>query len=52
MKPDRHQGHWCRRDAFDFLEGPFMVRTLLYPEKVKELDIERTIDRIIAALQA
>ena len=29
-----------------------MVRTLLYPEKVKELDIERTIDRIIAALQA
>ncbi|MEM9521623.1 MAG: TetR/AcrR family transcriptional regulator [Actinomycetota bacterium] len=39
-------------DAFDFLEGPFMVRTLLYPEKVAELDIERTIDRIIAALQA
>lgn len=39
-------------EAFDFLEGPFMVRTLLYPEKIKELDFERTIDRIIAALQA
>ncbi len=39
-------------DAFDFLEGPFMVRTLLYPEKLDELDLERTIDRIVAALQA
>lgn len=39
-------------DAFDFLEGPFMVRTLLYPEKVKDIDIERTVDRIIAALRA
>ena len=39
-------------DAFDFLEGPFMVRTLLYPEKLGELDLERTIDRIIAALRA
>ena len=39
-------------DAFDFLEGPFMVRTLLYPEKVKDIDIERTVDRIIGALQA
>ena len=39
-------------DAFDFLEGPFFVRTMLYPEKVDDLDFERTIDRIIAALQA
>ena len=39
-------------DAFDFLEGPLMVRTLLYPEKLGELDLERTIDRIIAALRA
>ena len=39
-------------DAFDFLEGPFMVRTLLYPEKVKDIDIGRTVDRIIGALQA
>lgn len=39
-------------DAFDFLEGPFFVRTLLYPEKVVELDLERTVDRIIAALTA
>ena len=39
-------------DAFDFLEGPFMVRTLLYPEKLQELDLERTVDRIIGALRA
>ncbi|MEM9467202.1 MAG: TetR/AcrR family transcriptional regulator [Actinomycetota bacterium] len=39
-------------DAFDFLEGPFMVRTLLYPEKVKDIDVERTVDRIVAALRA
>ncbi|MEO0492802.1 MAG: TetR/AcrR family transcriptional regulator [Actinomycetota bacterium] len=39
-------------DAFDFLEGPFMVRTLLYPEKLRDLDLERTVDRIVAALQA
>ena len=39
-------------DAFDFLEGPFLVRTLLYPEKLQELDLERTVDRIIGALTA
>ena len=39
-------------DAFDFLEGPFMVRTLLYPEKLADLDVERTVDRIIGALSA
>lgn len=39
-------------DAFDFLEGPFFVRTMLYPEKVDDLDLERTIDRIVAALGA
>ena len=39
-------------DAFDFLEGPFFVRTLLYPEKVADLDLDRTVDRIIAALNA
>lgn len=39
-------------DAFDFLEGPFFVRTMLYPEKVDDLDLDRTIDRIIAALRA
>lgn len=37
-------------DAFDFLEGPFFVRTILYPEKVDDLDLPRTVDRIIAAL--
>lgn len=39
-------------DAFDFLEGPLMVRMLLYPEKLADLDLERTVDRIVAALQA
>ena len=39
-------------DAFDFLEGPFFVRAMLYPEKVGDLDLDRTVDRVIAALQA
>lgn len=39
-------------DAFDFLEGPFFVRTMLYPEKLDQLDLERTVDRIVAALRA
>ena len=39
-------------EAFDFLEAPFMIRTLLHPEKLSEIDIERSVDRIIAALRA
>ena len=39
-------------DALDFMEGPFMVRSLIEPSRLDALDLERTIDRIIGALSA
>lgn len=37
-------------DAFDFMEGPLIVRSLLYPDKLDDLDIELTVDRILRVL--
>ncbi|MEL6890827.1 MAG: TetR/AcrR family transcriptional regulator [Actinomycetota bacterium] len=37
-------------DAFDYLEGPLIVRSLLYPPLLADLDIELMADRAIALL--
>ena len=37
-------------DAFDFIEGPLIVRTILYPDKLDDLDISATVDLILRVL--
>jgi len=37
-------------DAFDFIEGPLIVRTILYPDKLDNLDIPATVDLILRIL--
>ncbi len=38
--------------AFDFIEGPFIVRSLIRPESIDDIDLEATVDRIIVVLNA
>lgn len=38
--------------AFDHVEGPFIARWLHHPELLSQMDLEDTVDRVIAALRA
>ena len=39
-------------DALDFMEGPLVARSLIEPSRLDDLDLERTVDRILGALRA
>lgn len=38
--------------AFDFIEGPLIVRSLFQPESLPGLDLEATVDRMMLVLKA
>lgn len=40
------------QEAFDFIEGPLLARWICEPTSIDTMDIERVVDRVIAALRA
>lgn len=38
------------QEAFEVIEGPFVVRSILWPESLADVDIEALVDRIVAML--
>lgn len=39
-------------EAFDFIEGPLLAQWIQRPETLVDIDVERLVDRILAALTA